>query len=200
MAHPRRQPQKDMRAPWTGLLRPQRLSFPQSSIPHCSHQTFSRWHCGHSPGLQSWLFKKWRQTGTILKVYDSVISIMKSNNMIRHSRLGSWTLVCQLKSKFCCSYCVTRNAIMGFTALLVCDLNRTPIVMAKHRGSRVHFTGISTCGRTSPETVSHPQRQPLPTPCKISLPVYVILTNKRLQPLTTTLYNSLVLSFTLLKI
>ena len=83
--------------------------------------------------------------------------------------------------------------------LLVCDLNRTPIVMAKHGGPCVHFSGISTCGRTSPETVSHPQRQPLPTPCKISLAVYVIVTNKRLQPLTTTLYNSMVLSFSLLK-
>ena len=83
---------------------------------------------------------------------------------------------------------------------LVCDLNRTPIVMAKHGGSCVHFSGISTCGRTSPETVSHPQRQPLPTAYKISLPVYVIVTNKRLQLLATTLYNSLVLSFSLLKI
>ena len=51
--------------------------------------------------------------------------------------------------------------------LLVCDLNRTPIVIAKHGGSCVHFSGISTCGRTSPETVSHPQRQPLPTPCNL---------------------------------
>ena len=31
------------------------------------------------------------------------------------------------------------------------------IVMAKHGGSCVHFSGISTCGRTSRETVSHPQ-------------------------------------------
>ena len=37
-----------------------------------------------------------------------------------------------------------------------------------------------------------------PTPHKIALPVYVTVTNKRLQPLTTTLYNSLVLSFSLL--
>ena len=44
---------------------------------------------------------------------------------------------------------------------LVCDLNRTPIVMAKHGGSCVHFSGISTCGRTSRQTVSHPQRPPL---------------------------------------
>ena len=82
--------------------------------------------------------------------------------------------------------------------LLVCDLNRTPIVMAKHGGPGVHFSGISTCGRTSRETVSHPQRPPLPTLYKISLPVYVIVTNKRLQPLTTT--YTLVLSFSLLKI
>ena len=72
------------------------------------------------------------------------------------------------------------------------------IVMAKYGGSCVHFSGISTCGRTSRETVSHSQRQPLPTPHKIALPVYVTVTNKRLQPLTTTLYNSLVLSFSLL--
>ena len=72
------------------------------------------------------------------------------------------------------------------------------IVMAKHGGSCVHFSGISTCGRTSRETVSHSQRQPLPTPHKIALPVYVTVTNKRLQPLTTTLYNSLVLSFSML--
>ena len=72
------------------------------------------------------------------------------------------------------------------------------IVMAKHGGSCVHFSGISICGRTSRETVSHSQRQPLPTPHKIALPVYVNVTNKRLQPLTTTLYNSLVLSFSLL--
>ena len=66
--------------------------------------------------------------------------------------------------------------------LLVCNPNLTPIVMAKHWGSCVHFSGISTCGRTSRETVSHPQCPPLPTLCKISLPIYVIVTNKLLQP------------------
>ena len=74
------------------------------------------------------------------------------------------------------------------------------IVMAKHGGSCVHFSGISTCGRTSRETVSHPQCPPLPTLCKISLPIYVIVTNKLLQPLTTTWYDSLGLSISLLKI
>ena len=70
--------------------------------------------------------------------------------------------------------------------------------MAKHGGSCVHFSGISTCGRTSRETISHSQRQPSPTRHKIASPVYVTVTNKRLQPLTTTLCNSLVLSFSLL--
>ena len=46
--------------------------------------------------------------------------------------------------------------------LMVCDLNRRSIVMAKHGGSCVHFSGISTCGTTSRQTVSHPQRPPLP--------------------------------------
>ena len=53
---------------------------------------------------------------------------------------------------------------------------------------------------TSRQTVPHPQRPPLPTLYKISLPFYVIMTNKHLQPLTTTRYNSLGLSFSLLKI
>ena len=90
--------------------------------------------------------------------------------------------------------------LVSRTIFLVCDLNRTPIDMAKHGGSCVHFSGISTCRRTSRETVSHPQCPPLPTLCKISLPIYVIVTNKLLQPLTTTWYDSLVLSFSLLKI
>ena len=87
-----------------------------------------------------------------------------------------------------------------FCQFLVCDLNRTPIVTAKHGGPCVHFSGISTCRRTSRETVSHPQHAPLPTLCKIYSPVYVIMTNERLQPVTTTWYSSLVLSFSLLKI
>ena len=62
------------------------------------------------------------------------------------------------------------------------------------------FSGISTCGRTLQETVSHPQCPPLPNSEQISIPIYVIVTNKLLQPLTTTWYDSLVLSFSLLKI
>ena len=89
---------------------------------------------------------------------------------------------------------LSRNHLVYWCAILIAH----QIVMAKHGGSCVHFSGISTCGRTSRETVSHSQRQPLPTPHKIALPVYVTVTNKRLQPLTTTLYNSLVLSFSLL--
>ena len=50
------------------------------------------------------------------------------------------------------------------------------------------------------ERLFHIQCPPLPTLCKISLPIYVIVTNKLLQPLTTTWYGSLVLSFSLLKI
>ena len=95
-------------------------------------------------------------------------------------------------NSFCCTSCF--KLCIHWCAILIAH----QIVMAKHGGSCVHFSGISTCGRTSRETVSHSQRQPLPTPHKIALPVYVIVTNKRLQPLTTTLYNSLVLSFSLL--
>ena len=62
------------------------------------------------------------------------------------------------------------------------------------------FQESPLAGKTSRETVSHPQCPLLPTLCKISLPIYVIVTNKLLQPLTTTWYDSLVLSFSLLKI
>ena len=73
--------------------------------------------------------------------------------------------------------------------------------MAKHGDSCVHFPGISTCERTSRVTIfSHPQHPPLPTLYKISLPVYVFVTNKRLQPIITAWYNSLALSHSLLKI
>ena len=39
---------------------------------------------------------------------------------------------------------------------LVSDRNRIPVVMAKRGGSCVHFSGITTCRRTSRETASHP--------------------------------------------
>ena len=83
---------------------------------------------------------------------------------------------------------------------LVCDLNHTPVVMAKRGGACVHFSGISTGGRTSRETASHPPRPPLLTLYKMFLPVYIIITNKRLQTLTKKpCYNSMVLSFSLMK-
>ena len=105
---------------------------------------------------------------------------------------------------FCSGYVFNHATSAGVIPLMTCRVHwcailiAHQIVMAKHGGSCVHFSGISTCGRTSRETVSHSQRQPLPNPHKIALPVYVTVTNKRLQPLTTTLYNSLVLSFSLL--
>ena len=117
---------------------------------------------------------------------------------------GSWCM--GIKGEMSGTVCVTFRWDMYiyiwvvYSLCLVCDLNRTPIVVAKHGGPWVHFSGISTCGRTSRDIVSHPQHPPLPTLCKISLPVYVIVTNERLQPLTTTWYNSPVLSFPLLKI
>ena len=103
----------------------------------------------------------------------------------------SWCQNC-----FVCAFlCVFLQFFIG-SAILIAH----QIVMAKHGGSCVHFSGISTCGRTSRETVAHPQCPPLPTLCNISLPIYVIVTNILLQPLTTTWYDSLVLSISLLKI
>ena len=89
-------------------------------------------------------------------------------------------------------FCSFSSKSYYFYILGVSHLNRTPIVMAKHRCSCVHFSGISTCGRTSRETVSHPQCPPLPTIYKMSLPVYVIVTNKWLQPLTITWYIDII--------
>ena len=102
----------------------------------------------------------------------------------------------ELELKFCKVFIYIQIFKYYWCAILIAH----QIVMAKHGGSCVHFSGISTCGRTSRETVSHPQCPPLPTLCNISLPIYVIVTNKLLQPLTTTWYDSLVLSFSFLKI
>ena len=93
-----------------------------------------------------------------------------------------------------------RKQLCDINTLLVWDLNRTAVAMANPGCSCVHFSGISTCRKTSRETDLHSQHPPIPTLYKISLPVYVIVTNKRFQPLTTTWYNSLVLPYSLLKI
>ena len=89
---------------------------------------------------------------------------------------------CQVTYITSCNHSAYSASLMAIThgfcywcAILIAH----QIVMAKHGGSCVHFSGISTCGRTSRETVSHPQCPPLPTLCKISLPIYVIVTNIR---------------------
>ena len=125
--------------------------------------------------------------------------------------LGRYVLLCRSPWRlllgllpWCLAFKSSRWNSLGDSAptcyIVVCLIGVHQIVMAKHGGSCVHFSGISTCGRTSRETVSHPQCPPLPTLCKISLPIYVIVTNKLLQPLTTTWYDSLVLFIPLLKI
>ena len=83
---------------------------------------------------------------------------------------------------------------------LVCDLIRTPVVMAKQWillcpfFSNLHLREnlARDCCTSTASTVT--------TLYKTSLPVYIIVTNRRLQPLTTAQYNSLVLSYSLLKI
>ena len=98
-----------------------------------------------------------------------------------------------------CSKIITPWLFIYSYNLLMYDLNRTPIVMAKHGGSRVHFSGISTCERTSREIVSHPQRPPLGFCTKYLYPS-TLFWQIKLKPLTTTWYNSLVLYYSLLKI
>ena len=81
--------------------------------------------------------------------------------------LSSWH---QTYSSFWIHRCYHRYRLFFYFFIYWCAiLIAHQIVMAKHGGSCVHFSGISTCGRTSRETVSHPQRQPLPTPYKIFL-------------------------------
>ena len=123
-----------------------------------------------------------------------VCSIYGENN-IWHVKSWRFTLAVEVSQTALC-HAGSFSNFAYWCAILIAH----QIVMAKHGGSCVHFSGISTCGRTSRETVSHPQCPPLPTLCKISLPIYVIVTNKLLEPLTTTWYDSLVLSFSFLKI
>ena len=60
---------------------------------------------------------------------------------------------------------------------LVCDLNQ-------NMEAPVSISQKSPLAGEPRERLSHPQRPPLPTLYKIYLPVYVIVTNKRLQALT----------------
>ena len=84
--------------------------------------------------------------------------------------------------------------------LLVCDLNRTPNCYGKpwmflcpfFRNLHLRENLAGDCFTSTVSTVTNS--------VQMSLPIYVILTNKLLQPLTTTWYDSLVLSFSLLKI
>ena len=85
--------------------------------------------------------------------------------------------------------------------LLVCDLNRTPNCYGKtwrllcpfFRNLHLRENLARDCFTSTASTVTNSVQN-------ISLPVYVIVTNTRLQPLTTTFYNSMLVSFSLLKI
>ena len=85
--------------------------------------------------------------------------------------------------------------------LLVCDLNRTPNCYGKtwrllcpfFRNLHLRENLARDCFTSTSSTVTNSVQN-------ISLPVYVIVTNTRLQPLTTTFYNSMLVSFSLLKI
>ena len=84
---------------------------------------------------------------------------------------------------------------------LVCDLNRTPTCYGKTRRLLCPFFRnlhlrenlARDCFTSTASTVTNSVQN-------ISLPIYVIVTNTRLQPLTTTFYNSMLVSFSLLKI
>ena len=85
--------------------------------------------------------------------------------------------------------------------LLVCDLNRTPNCYGKtwrllcpfFRNLHLRENLARDCFTSTASAVTNSVQN-------ISLPVYVIVTNTRLQPLTTTFYNSMLVSFSLLKI
>ena len=85
--------------------------------------------------------------------------------------------------------------------LLVCDLNRTPNCYGKtwrllcpfFRNLHLRENLARDCFTSTASTVTNSVQN-------ISLTVYVIVTNTLLQPLTTTFYNSMLVSFSLLKI
>ena len=85
--------------------------------------------------------------------------------------------------------------------LLVCDLNCTPNCYGKtwrllcpfFRNLHLRENLARDCFTSTASTVTNSVQN-------ISLAVYVIVTNTRLQPLTTTFYNSMLVSFSLLKI
>ena len=91
--------------------------------------------------------------------------------------------------------------VFTFSSFLMCDLNRTPNCYGKtwrllcpfFRNLHLRENLARDCFTSTASTVTNSAQY-------ISLPVYVIVTNTRLQPLTTTFYNSMLVSFSLLKI
>ena len=84
---------------------------------------------------------------------------------------------------------------------LVCDLNRTPNCYGKtwrllcpfFKNLHLWENLARDCFTSTASTVTNSVQN-------ISLTVYVIVTNTRLQPLSTTFYNSMLVCFSLLKI
>ena len=77
---------------------------------------------------------------------------------------------------------------------LACNLNCTPVVMAKHRHPCVHFLGISTCGRSSRDCFTSTASTVTVTEVRNS--VQHIFTRlhyykQQLQPFTTTWHNKI---------
>ena len=117
----------------------------------------TKWQEGNCTILQSWNY-------LLLQTWYSIWYF--NNNRWTACRYRSWYLA-NIHLSFRWWGSETRHCLI---ILLVCDLNRTPIVMAKHGGPCVPFSGISTCGRTSRETVLYPQHAPLPTLWKYRYP------------------------------
>ena len=106
------------------------------------------WLAGSTAASQSeaMLENPWWLTWNLTEI---LLSNPQTSMVVQHNTIPATVLTC---SYYWCAILIAHQ-----------------IVMAKHGGPCVHFSGISTCGRTSRETVSHPQRQPLPTPYKIFL-------------------------------
>ena len=113
---------------------------------------------------------------------------------------------CEISCDVLCDVlsCDVMGYVMWWDYVMRCDwcaiLIAHQIVMAKHGGSCVHFSGISTCGNLARDCFTSTASTVTNSVQNISLPVYVFVTNTRLQPLTRTFYNSMLASVSLLKI
>ena len=183
-----------------------------NGMKYCEmYQSYQRWNNDILKCIHECMNIKisWRQLYTTGSKYHGISATDKA---VTNSFINTLIIFIFMPMTIHCTYALhfiqhvsieshSLNSVPGTWVLLVCDLNCTPNCYGKtwkllcpfFRNLHLRENLARDCFTSTASTVTNCVQN-------ISLPVYVIVTNTRLQPLTTTFYNSMLVSFSLLKI